>query len=31
MGGCKLCLDMLDSRGNQSPNNWEKKEVREEE
>ena len=25
MGGCKLCLDMLDSRGNQSPNNWEKK------
>ena len=25
MGACKLTLDMLDSRGNQSPNNWAKK------
>ena len=25
MGACKLSLDMLDSRGNQSPNNWAKK------
>lgn len=25
MGACKLTLDMLDSRGNQSPNKWAKK------